>query len=98
MGSYATRPLTSLNAAIATGRGKVFGCQGMHDFSVTVSGIVAGDVVTVQGSNDGTNWGDAATTITADGQYNIAGGSLYLAANLTDISGGGSVTAVISGT
>ncbi len=98
MGSYATRPLTSLNAATSTGRGKIFGCQGMGEFSVTVEGIVAGDVVTIQGSNDGTNWGSAATTITVDGQYNIEGGSLYLVANLTAIAGGGSVTAIISGT
>ena len=93
-----SRPVIALNAATGTGADKVFACPGMTEFSVEVSGIVAGDEVTIQGSNGGVSWGSAATVITADGQYNIEGGSKYLRANLTAIAGGGSVTAIISGT
>lgn len=98
MSHVASRPLQVLTNAVATGADAVFGAQGMIEFSVTVEGIVAGDVVTVQGSNDGTNWGSAATTITADGQYNIEGGSKFLRANVTTWAGGGTINAWISGT
>jgi hypothetical protein len=93
-----SRPVQVLTDAVATGADKVFAAPGMTEFSITVEGIVAGDIITVEGSNDGTNWGAAATTITVDGQYNIEGGSTYLRANVTTWGGGGTINAWIAGT
>lgn len=64
--------------------------------SLQINGIVGGDKVTIQFSNDGDNWEDG-TEYDSDQIVDIDKHYKYARAKLTAVAGGGSVTALFSG-
>lgn len=92
------KPFLSLNqTASGTENGRVFGAQGYDTLSLHAEGIVAGDIVQVQASNDGTNWLQVGSDITEDGVHAVELGARYYRASVTDNSGGGTVAATFVG-
>lgn len=99
MGSIHEETLLSANAAVANSSWHLVG--NMETFVLTVSGIVAGDILQLWGSNDNgstspiTNEEQIGDDITEDGIYQIAAGGIpkWVRLKRTDISGAGSVTA-----
>lgn len=96
MGVYISSPFKSLDGAIATGGGGAFGGLCADAVTVQVVGIVSGDTVDIEVSNDGVNWETDGSTITADGVASLTPGFAYYRANLTAIAGGGAVSAIFA--
>jgi hypothetical protein len=90
------RPYYSLAANTTVANGKAFGGQGFDNISLQVIGIVAGDVVQLQQSNDGDNWEQQGSNITSDGFTVVVPGAVYFRASRTNISGSGTVDAIFA--
>jgi len=95
-------PLTSLNAATATGPGAVKDLEGSFDFHTIFVHSTGGASwsVTLEGSHDGVNW-DAMATVTYSGNIDTmtpVSGLLvrYVRANLISLTGGTSPTITAS--
>jgi hypothetical protein len=96
--TWPTQPLTVHDGSTETGTGSgAYGGDGLHHLSLQVSGIVAGDIIQVEASNDGENWAQVGSDIDADGVYAVELGAFYYRANYSDNSGGGPVTAIFNG-
>jgi hypothetical protein len=70
---------------------------GFGHMSVQVNGMVTNDIVQVQASNDGTNYEPIGDDISADGIYAVELGAVEYRAAVTDVSGGGTITATFAG-
>lgn len=92
-----SRPLKCLDGATSTGRGKAFGCQGMTEFAATISGIVAGDTVSFEASQDGVDWVEVVAAAGDNGAVALPSGYNYLAPNVAAIAGGGPIDCWIGG-
>lgn len=74
---------------------------GARDRSIQVFGTFGGATLTVQGSNDGTNWNTlhdetgAALTFTATGAHAIVENFLFIRCALTAVGTGAAITASI---
>lgn len=92
---------------IADGPAKPTGDK--DEVSIQVSGIIAGDKVQIEGSNDEglredsggiTHWSNipisGVADITVDGIYTLATSPRWLRARRTDITGGGSVVVLLN--
>ena len=92
-------PFTSLEqTASGVEDGKVFGGQGFHHIAVQVEGIVATDVVQIEAKNDDDlAFIQLGSDITADGVYAVEPGARYYRAIVSANAGGGTVTAVFTG-
>lgn len=85
-------------STVTNGAAFVVGSVNRTTFSLQIDGMVTNDIVQVEGSNDdGTTWTKIGDDITQDGMYAIEAGADRYRANLTDISGGGTVTAIFFG-
>lgn len=92
--------LASLDGAttVVDGAAFVTGSVNRESFALQVDGMVTNDIVQVEASNDGgTTWTKVGDDITADGIYSVEAGAERYRANLTDVSGGGTVTAIFFG-
>lgn len=95
------KALVLLAGVSSTGASDWFPLLDYDDPSVHVEGIVAGDVVIVQVSNDAgiheaiSNVEQYGGDITTDGVYPIVRGPRWARVNFTDDSGGGSITATV---
>lgn len=88
----------SLTGNTTVANGEAFNAEGVERLSLQVSGIVSGDIVKAQASNDGgATWSDLADDITADGIYSIQVGAGMYRARRSDITGAGTVEAVFGG-
>jgi len=90
----------TLDAADQVTTGGTYGVGSINrtTISLQVDGMVTNDIVQVEASNDeGTTWTQVGDDITADGIYSIETGANDYRANLTDVSGGGTVTAIFFG-
>jgi len=96
--NFAT-PFTSLEqTASGVEDGKVFGGQGFHYIAVQVDGIVATDIVQIEAKNhDDLTFVQVGDDITADGVYAVEPGARYYRAAVTTAAGGGTITAVFTG-
>lgn len=95
---FPTQPLTVLDAVTATGASAgSYGGDGLHHLTLQVDGIVAGDIVQIEASNDGVTWDQVGADIDADGIYAIELGAFYYRANFSDDTGGGTITATFNG-
>ncbi len=90
------KPYYSLAANTTVADGRVFGGQGFRDISLQLIGMVATDIVQLEESNDGTNWEQQGTDLTADGFTVVIPGAVYYRSNMTNISGAGTVDAIFA--
>ena len=96
--TWPTQPLTVLDGVTATGASaSAYGGDGLHHLTLQVDGIVTGDIVQIEASNDGATWDQVGADIDADGIYAVELGAFYYRVNFTDDSGGGSITATFNG-
>ena len=76
----------------------IVGAGGPESYSLQVDGMVTNDIVQVEASNDeGVTWMQMGADITADGIYSAEAGAGRYRANLSDDTGGGTVTAIFFG-
>jgi hypothetical protein len=96
--TWPTRPLTVLDAEEDTGASdSAYGGDGLHHLTLQVDGIVSGDILQIEASNDGAIWDQVGDDIDEDGIYAVELGAFYYRANFTDDSGGGAITATFNG-
>ncbi len=96
----ARQTTTALNAIVATLTDSVWvGVGHLSQLSVHVFGIVATDIVQIEGSNEDvpTNGIKIGSDITADGLVGITVIPDKLRVRITDISGAGTITAIVAG-
>lgn len=85
-------------STISNGGAWPVGSVDRESFSLQVDGMVTNDIVQVEASNDGgTTWTKVGDDITADGIYSVEAGAERYRANLTAVTGGGTVTAIFFG-
>ena len=95
------KALILLDGIAATGASEWFPLIDYEDPTIHVDGIVAGDILKVQVSNDrGIHDAIAiidqyGVDITADGVYPIVPGPRWARVNFTDDSGGGTLTVTV---
>lgn len=91
---------TTLDAEdeVANGATWTVGSVNRESFSLQVDGMVTNDIVQVEASNDsGTTWTQIGDDITADGVYSVEAGADSYRAIVSNVSGGGTITAIFFG-
>ena len=96
--NYSWTPLTTANPDGAPIRATTFGDRTFQAF-----GTWGAATLTIEGSNNGTNWfplsnaaGGTAATFTADGGKTVVELPLYVRPNLTVVGSGASVTVLLT--